>query len=146
MATRSDWLQLAFLRTGEDLALLFLRLLTGTFLIHGVWDNIESTQRMDEFVGFLRANRFIYPELMAPLSVWAQFFCGLAFAAGAFTRWAGLVCTFNFIVACLMVHWHQDLRGWWPAAVLVAIGLLMATRGAGRYSLDERLFASKPHH
>ncbi|MES2900302.1 MAG: DoxX family protein [Pseudomonadota bacterium] len=139
MSSRTDSIQLSFLRVGDDLAFLFLRLLTGAFLIHGVWDNIESAARMQEFVGFLRANKFIYPELMAPLSVWAQFFCGLAFVFGFLTRWAGLICAFNFVVACLMVHWQQDLRGWWPAAVLVAIGLLMASHGPGRYSLDERM-------
>lgn len=137
MSTRGDWIQLTFLRAGEDAAFLLLRLLTGAFLVHGVWDNIESAARMQEFVEFLRANKFSYPELMAPLSVWAQFFCGLAFLAGGLTRWAGLVCAFNFVVAVVMVHWNQDLRGWWPAAVLVVIGVLMATHGGGRFSLDE---------
>lgn len=139
MASRPDWMQLSLLRAGDDLAFLLLRLLTGAFLVHGVWDNIESAVQMQEFVGFLRANKFAYPELMAPLSVWAQFLCGLAFVFGALTRWAGLICAFNFAVACVMVHWHQDLRGWWPAAVLIVIGLVMATHGAGRYSVDERL-------
>ncbi len=139
MHTRAAWLQLSFLRAGDDLAFLLLRLLTGAFLVHGVWDNIESAARMQEFIGFLRANGFAYPDIMAPLSVWAQLLCGLAFLLGALTRWAGLVCAFNFAVACAMVHWNQDLRGWWPAAVLVVIGLLMATHGAGRFSVDELL-------
>ncbi len=139
MSTRPGWIQLSFLRAGDDFAFLMLRLLTGAFLIHGVWDNIESTTRMHEFAGFLRANGFAYPQIMAPLSVWAQFLVGVAFLLGAFTRWAGLICAFNFVIACVMVHWHQDLRGWWPAAVLVAIGGLMATHGAGRFSLDELL-------
>lgn len=139
MSTRADWLQLPFLREGEDFAFLLLRLLTGAFLVHGVRDNIESAARMQEFVGFLRANKFAYPELMAPFSVWVQFFCGLAFLVGGLTRWAGLVCAFNFVVAVVMVHWNQDLRGWWPAAVLVVIGMVMATHGAGRLSVDEWL-------
>lgn len=139
MSTRAAWLQLSFLRAGDNLAFLFLRLLTGAFLIHGVWDNIESAERMHEFVLFLTAKNFVYPELMAPLSVWAQFFCGVAFIFGALTRWAGLICAFNFVVACVMVHWNQDIRGWWPAAVLIVIGLVMATHGPGRFSLDELL-------
>ena len=139
MSTRSTWLQLSFLRNGDDAAFLLLRLLIGAFLLHGVWDNIVSAERMQEFVGFLRANRFPYPELMAPLSVWAQFFCGVAFVVGALTRWAGIICAVNFAIACVMVHWQQDFRGWWPAAVLVAIGLVLATHGAGRYSVDEQL-------
>lgn len=49
MSTRADWLQLPFLGAGEDVAFLLLRLLTGAFLVHGVWDNIDSTARMQEF-------------------------------------------------------------------------------------------------
>jgi putative oxidoreductase len=134
-----DLLLLTPLRRLSDLMLLFLRVLTGAFLIHGVWDNIASRDRMAEFVGFLTQNGFVYPELMAPLSVWAQFLCGLAFIAGALTRLAGLICAFNFVVAVWMVHWAQDFRGWWPAIVLVALGLYFGTRGAGRYSVDEAL-------
>jgi putative oxidoreductase len=73
---------------------------------------------------------------MAPLSVWAQFLCGLLIAAGLLTRLAGLVLAFNFVVAIGMVHWVQDIRGWWPALALVLIGLALAGRGAGRYSVD----------
>jgi uncharacterized membrane protein len=35
-----------------------------------------------------------------------------------------------------MVHFNQDFRGWWPALVLVLIGLLLATLGPGRYAVD----------
>jgi putative oxidoreductase len=70
------------------------------------------------------------------LSVYAQFVCGALFAVGLFTRWAGLVMAFNFVVAVVMVHWAQDFRGWWPAIVLVFISLYLATHGPGRYALD----------
>ena len=131
-----DLLTLPRLAAGQHLALLLLRLVTGAFLIHGVWDNIESAARMDEFARFLAKHRFPLPAVMAPLSVWAQFFCGVCFVFGALTRWAGLVCVFNFVVACLLVHFNQDLRGWWPALVLVLIGLLLATLGPGRHAVD----------
>lgn len=122
-----------------DLALLALRLLTGGFLIHGVWDNVISGERMAEFVGFMDANGFSSPELLAPLSVYAQLAAGLLLLPGLFTRWAGLVIAFNFIVGVVGVHWEQSFREWWPAIVLVAIGLVFATIGAGRWSLDARL-------
>ncbi|MFC0676751.1 DoxX family protein [Lysobacter korlensis] len=130
------WVFLHPLRRADDVAVLLLRLVTGAFLIHGVWDNITDAARMQEFVEFLTTHGFAAPAFMARLSVWVQFGIGLAFVAGLLTRWAGLLCAANFIVACVMVHWSQDLRGWWPALVLVLIGLLLATRGAGRYSLD----------
>lgn len=124
------------LKRHADLAWLAVRLLTGAFLIHGVWDNIQSGARMTEFVGFLKANGFPAPALMAPLSVYVQFAIGVALIAGLFTRWAGLLLVFNFVVGVVMVHWSQSFREIWPAAVLVGLGLMFATYGAGRWSLD----------
>ncbi len=58
------------------------------------------------------------PELMAPLSVYAQFICGMLLVIGLLTRWAGLLMTLNFVVAVAMMRRSQDFRGWWPAIVL----------------------------
>lgn len=87
----------------DQFALFLFRLLVGAFLIYGVWDNIVSPARMAEFSAFLKANGFVAPHLMAPLSVGAQFLCGLSFCTGLFVRWAGLICAFNFVVAIYMV-------------------------------------------
>jgi putative oxidoreductase len=130
----------AFLGRYSDLSLAALRALTGAFLIYGTYDNVMSAERMAEFVGFLEAHRFVMPELMAPLSVWAQIVCGILLVLGLVTRWAGLVVAFNFVVAVWMVHWPEDFRGWWPAIVLVFLGLHFACRGGGRWSLDRILF------
>ena len=135
---------LDFLKRYSDLSLLLLRLLTGAFLIYGTQDNILSDARMHEFVQFLAKRGFVWPELMAPLSVYAQFICGVLLVLGLLTRWAGLLMTFNFIVAVVMVHWSQDFRGWWPAIVLVFISLHFALHGAGRYSLDAWLWGDAP--
>ena len=138
-----DLLLLPALARFGDLALLLLRWVTGAFLVWQSHDNILSAARMDEFEAFLRKFNFILPELMAPLCVWAQFLCGLAFILGFATRWAGLVTAFTFVVAVWMVHWPQDFPGWWPALILVFLGLLFATRGGGRYSLDRLI--ERPH-
>ncbi len=124
------------LSAGADVALLALRLVVGWFLILGVWDNIENAARMREFAGFLAQHGFVMPDLMAPLSVWAQFFCGIAFLFGLFTRWAGLICAFNFVVALVMVDAALGVRGAFPSAMLVLSGFCLATLGAGRLSLD----------
>jgi putative oxidoreductase len=68
-----------------------------------------------------------------------QFICAILFILGLLTRWAGLVTTFNFIVAVWMVHLPQPFGLWWPALVLVFLGILFATAGAGRYSIDARI-------
>ena len=119
-----------------DGALFLLRAVTGAFLIWQSHDNVIDPARMDEFERFLTKFGFVAPALMAPLCVWAQLLCGIAFVAGLLTRWAGLVTAFVFVVAVWMVHWPQDFPGWWPALTLVFLGLLFATAGAGRYSVD----------
>jgi putative oxidoreductase len=134
--TKTDWLLLTPLARLGDLGLLLLRWVTGAFLIYQSHDNVLSAARMGEFVKFLTQFNFVYPELMAPLSVYWQFICAICFILGLLTRWAGLINTFNFIVAVWMVHWPQDFPGWWPALVLVFLGILFATVGAGRYALD----------
>lgn len=122
-----------------DFGLLALRLLTGSFLMWETLDNIISAERMAEFVGFVGHHGFIMPELMAPLSVYAQFTCGALILVGALTRAASLVMVFNFIVALAMVHWGGDFRNWWPALVLVFIPLHFALAGPGRWSVDHWL-------
>ncbi|MBC2777528.1 DoxX family protein [Parasphingopyxis marina] len=134
--TRRDLLFLPGLAAYADLGLAALRLLTGGFLIYGVWDNIVSAERMEEFIAFMAAFGFSSPEILAPLTVWVQFAIGIALVLGLFTRWAGIVLAVNFIVGVIGVHWEQTFREWWPAIVLVAIGLLYATAGAGRWSAD----------
>src|SRR5687767_2598100 len=98
-APMRNLLLLSPLRGAEDVALLALRLATGAFLVYGVWDNIVSPARMQEFVGFLAQQGFFAPALMAPLSVWIQFFVGVAFVLGVLVRWAGVLCAVNFVVA-----------------------------------------------
>ena len=140
---RKDLLLLTPLARLSDLSILLLRWVTGAFLIYQSHDNIFSAERMEEFEKFLTQFGFWAPAIMAPVCVWAQFLCGFAFILGALTRWAGLITTFVFIVAVWMVHWTQDFPGWWPALILVFLGLLFATHGAGRYSLDAWLEGRK---
>ncbi len=119
-----------------DVGLLLLRWITGAFLIYQSHDNVLSAARMDEFEKFMTQFGFVYPELMAPLSVYFQFAAGIAFILGLFTRWFGLITCFNFIVAVWMVHWNDPVPGMWPALILVFLGLYFGLRGSGRYGLD----------
>ncbi|MGA9583522.1 MAG: DoxX family protein [Allosphingosinicella sp.] len=143
---RTDLLLLSPLARLADLGLLLLRWVTGAFLVYQSHDNILSAGRMTEFEKFLAQFDFPLPEIMAPLCVWAQFLCGIAFILGLLTRWAGLVTAFVMSVAVWMVHWPQDFVGWWPALILVFLGLLFATLGAGRYSLDHRIERRDDRH
>lgn len=131
---------LAPLAAGTDAAILVSRVAVGAFLIWGVWDNVTSAEHMATFVTFLRQHGFPAPEALAPFDVGLQFICGLAFVLGLFTRWAGLVCALNFVIAIAMVDRLAGVRGAFPALSLVLIGLILATYGAGRFSLDALLF------
>jgi putative oxidoreductase len=126
-----------------DFALLLLRLFVGFFLIWGVWDNITEASRMQEFVEFLRQHGFPSPRLLAPVSVYLQFAVGVGFILGLFTRWAGILCVINFAVAIAMVDRFGGMRGIFPSGCLIAIGLYLATHGAGRFSLDASLKANE---
>lgn len=135
----ADLIQLPILRRYSDLGLLLLRRVVGLFLVWGVWDNIVSSERMQEFAAFLARFRFPWPELMARLSVWVQFAVGIGFVAGLLTRWAGILCAVNFTVALLMVDRLADIRGAFPSACLIAIGVYLALYGAGRFGFDSLL-------
>jgi putative oxidoreductase len=126
----------------SDFALLLLRVYVGLFLIWGVWDNVTDAARMSEFVEFLRKFGFPSPGFLAPLSVYVQLLVGIAFVLGLFTRWAGILCVVNFIVAIVMVDQEGGMRGVFPSACLVLIGLYLATYGAGRFSLDAAMKAN----
>ncbi len=125
-----------------DLSLLALRMVTGVFLVHETWDNVASPARMREFAQFLTQFGFPLPHLMAPLSVAVQFGCGVLLVVGLATRAAGLLIAANFMVAVLMVHYTEPFRGWWPALILVFLGLHFAAAGSGRFGLD-RLFGNR---
>lgn len=129
-------LSLPKLQGGADLAFLLLRVLVGAFLVDGVWDNVTSAHRMAEFATFLSQHNCPFPALAAPVSVYAQLIGGGLFITGLLTRWAGLVMAFNFAVAMVLVHLSQSLREQFPALVLIAVSLVFATHGAGRYALD----------
>lgn len=133
-------LALASLSRWSDLTLLGLRVLTGAFLVHETWDNVSSAARMEEFAQFLAQFGFPLPWLLAPLSVAVQFGCGALLIVGLLTRWAGLLVAANFAVAVLMVHFNEPFRGWWPALVLVFLGLHFAAAGSGKFGLDALLW------
>ncbi|WP_068874036.1 MULTISPECIES: DoxX family protein [unclassified Phenylobacterium] len=130
---------LPHLTAGTDLAFLALRVGVGAFLVWGVWDNITSAEHMATFIKFLRQFGFPMPELLAPFDVWLQFAVGVLFILGLATRWAGLACALNFVIAIVMVDHLQGWRGSFGSQCLVLIGLVLATHGPGRFSVDRML-------
>ena len=120
-----------------DFGLLVLRLVTGGHLVYMTQDNVLSWARMLEFRDFLAQFGFAYPLFCAVLSVIGQFGGGLLLVLGLFTRFAGLVVAFNFVVAIWMVDSKAPYPAAYPALALVAAGLCLMFTGAGRFSLDK---------
>jgi len=138
------WNRLDGLRRGEDAAFLLLRLYLGGFLIWGVWDNITSAERMAEFQAFLAGLDCPWPEVAAPVSVWAQFLVGGLLIPGLLTRWAGLLLAVNFAVAVWLLSGldapgESVAREMFGPMMCILAGLVLATHGAGAYSADARL-------
>ena len=121
-----------------DIGLLILRLVAGLHLIWSTQDNVFSWARMLEFRDFLAQFGFVMPLASAVVSVAAQFLCGIAFVLGLWTRFAGAVMAFNFIVAIVMVDALRPYPAAFPALALVAISLCLMFTGAGRWSVDHR--------
>lgn len=138
-STTRDWLALTPLSAQHGCAMLALRVLTGAFLVHGVWDNVTDAARMHEFVAFVQQHGFAPAAFWARVSVYAQLAIGVALVLGLATHWAGLICAGHFAVAWAMVHAHDSFRVAWPALALIAIGCVIATGGPGRASLDSLL-------
>ena len=127
-----------------DATLLLLRLYLGGFLIWGVWDNIVSAERMAEFARFLTVIGSPLPQLAAPVSVWAQFLVGVLLIPGLLSRWAGLLLALNFLVAVALIGTTRGVfpdvtRELFGPMMCVLAGLILATHGPGRLSLDARL-------
>ncbi|WP_309644697.1 DoxX family protein [Phenylobacterium sp.] len=132
-------LTLTPLHPGSDVILLLVRLLVGGFLLFSAAPYGLEGAKLAEFAAFMGKYGFAAPHLMAPLSVWAMLLASLALIAGFGTGWAGLVVAFNFVVAIAMVDRLQGITGSFPSACLIAMGLLLAAVGPGRYALDARI-------
>lgn len=120
---------------------IFLRLLVGTRLIYGTYDNVFSGARMEEFIHFLSQFGFPSPEVCAWLSVYAQFIGGILILLGAFIRPAALVMVLNFLVAISMVHLPagDDFLNTYQALTMLFISFYFLLSGAGKLSVDEWL-------
>ena len=138
-----DPLAVHFFEQRREYGTLFLRLLIGTYIIWGVQDNILSHERMVEFQTFLAAKGTPWPALAAPLSVYAQFICGISILLGAFIRLTSVVFIVNFIAAILIAHRGDTFRNMFPALMMLASGLFFLFHGAGKPSVDAWLAAKR---
>lgn len=129
------WLNLSLLGWIDPWVRLLTRLVVGTFLLWGVWGMVTLPSAMAALTEGLASRDAPWPGLAAPIAVYAQMACGLAFIAGLLTRWAGLVCAVMFSITASTIYPLGGLEGALPAILLVLIGLDLLARGPGPLNL-----------
>ena len=141
------------LSTGNDRMLTVLRLVLGAvFFAHGAqkllgwFGGFGYTASMAAFT-----QQMHIPAALAFIAIAADFFGGLGLLSGLLGRVAALGISLEMLVAILKVHLHngffmnwygtQKGEGFEYHLLVLAIGLMLAVRGSGAWSLD-RVLAS----
>ncbi len=128
-----------FFERHREYGAVFVRLVVGFVLVYGTQDNVFSHERMLEFRDFLAARGVPFPLFAAHLSAYAQFACGLLYAAGLLVRPAAAVMVINFIAALLIAHLDAPLDAARLALCMLFSSLFLLFNGAGALSLDDYL-------
>lgn len=129
-------LRFEFFKRHHEYGVVFLRLLIGLFIIHGVQDNISSVARMTEFERFLAERGVPSASFAARLSCYTQFVCGVSILLGAWIRLTSVVFIINFICAIAIAHRGHSFQQMFPALMMIAAGLFFLLHGAGPLSTD----------
>jgi putative oxidoreductase len=144
------FLQTAPHSKGVSIALLILRLVIGAaFVIHG-WQKIQSPGGMMGWAG----PQAPIPGVLQFLAAFSEFAGGLALILGLLTRLASLGILITMTVAALMVMAAMHLPfvnptggvggelplAYWAVAFLLLLG------GAGKFSLDAKIFGEHEKH
>nr|WP_137676732.1 DoxX family protein [Parerythrobacter lutipelagi] len=121
----------------ESGALLLTRLaLAGVFwssgrtkVVEGTWFTIDETQ----YYLFEEFGLPISPQIMVPMSMYAEFFLPLLVAFGLFTRIGAAA----LLGMTLVIQFFVFPEAWWPVHSLwAAMALVLIARGGGLISLD----------
>jgi putative oxidoreductase len=124
----------------ESCALLLTRLaLAGVFwrsgrtkVVEGSWFTIDETQ----YYLFEEFGLPLSPQVMVPVTIYAEFFIPLLVALGLFSRLSALALLGMTLVIQLFIF----PEAWWPTHSLwAALALVLVSRGGGGFSLDALL-------
>ena len=134
-----------FLSSQKDGGLLLTRIMMGVILIAHGWAKFNFGWAIGFFGNTLK---FPVPSVLGPFITVLEIGGGAALILGLVTRYLGILYTLQFIVAAY-VQWIVFSKGFvftslkTPGAelelLLLFTGILLATHGAGKYSLDKML-------
>jgi putative oxidoreductase len=138
-------LRMTAVPASQDAGLLALRLfgVLPLFLKHG----IEKVFTFPAMAAHFPDPLHIGPVPSLIFAMLSDSICSVLLMLGLATRWAALICLINISVAWALVHHFQfSGRGADHGEVMVvymAIMLTLLLAGAGKYSVDARLFKTK---
>lgn len=120
--------------TAGELSLLFPRVAFGLSmaLAHG----LGKMPPAEGFISAVGSMGFPAPELFAWAAALSEFLGGLLLAAGLFTRPAAVFLSLTMAVAALIVHGSDPYQKQELSLLYLAVYLLFAIRGGGKWSLD----------
>ena len=126
-----------FLSSQKDGGLLLFRVIAGIiFVVHG-WAKFNGGYA----IGFFTKIGMPIPSVSGPFITALEIGGGVALILGLLTRYLGILYTIQMCVAAY-VQWILFKKGFSGAELemlLVFTGILLATNGAGKYSLDKML-------
>lgn len=121
----------------ESLALLLTRIaLAGVFwrsgrtkVTEGTWFQIDETQ----YYLFEEFGLPVSPEIMVPVTMYAEFFIPILVAFGILTRFSAAA----LLVMTLVIQFLIFPEAWWAVHSLwAAMALVLISRGGGIFSVD----------
>ena len=124
-----------------DFGLLFLRMSVGLFIVFGHgWGKLMNFGTMSaQFPDPIGLG----PTVSLALTVFAEFFCGLAFALVLVTRFTALPLIIRMLVAAAVQHADDSWSKKEFALLYLIPFVTVFLSGPGKYSLDRILFKNK---
>lgn len=137
----AEWLSGRWIESG---ALLLTRLaLAGVFwrsgrtkVVDGTWLTINDTQ----YFLFEDFHLPLSPEIVVPVTAYAEFALPILVAAGLMTRFAAA----GLLAMTLVIQFLIFPEAWWPTHSLwAAMALVLVSRGGGMFALDALLVRAR---
>ncbi len=129
-----------------DRGLLLIRVALGlVFFMHG-WQKL-FVFGVAGTAGFMASLGLPFPTVNAVAITAVELVGGLLLAAGAGTRIVGALLSFSMLVAVITAHAANGFflpSGYEYAMTLSLVSLAVVLTGAGKYSVDARIFGRTP--
>lgn len=119
--------------------LVLARVITGILLLRVGWE-IQSTDKMSGYVQWLTDIHFPMPATMAYAGKLAELAGGLSFVIGFFVRWTSIPVMITMAVITFILGDGNFMS---DSFLLLLLAWVFFCKGAGIWSLDNKLFSGK---